>query len=191
MMKKLIKVYLANRREIKRLLMLSLLLIIFDQTTKIIAQKYLENSTPIIVVPDLLSFYYVRNHISHIHQYIIYFVLVIILFPTIILQSISKSSSKTIIVGLTLLWSAVFSNNIIDAFLLGYIRDFINLHGIAVGNVADQYRNLGMLALVAGLIIKDEKKLTSKTLLKLALVLIMVLILTALFWRYLSKSMAI
>ncbi|MBA4321121.1 MAG: hypothetical protein C0412_22245, partial [Flavobacterium sp.] len=117
--------------------------------------------------------------------------LTIIILPAFILQQISKSASKLLIVGLTLLWTAVFSNNIIDAFTLGYIRDFINLHGIAVGNIADQYRNAGLLIVLAGLIIKDEKKINLKTITKLMIVIVIALILVALFWRYLAKSFAI
>jgi len=185
------EIFVSNKKQLKNLLLLSLALIIIDQATKFAAQKYLENSTPIILIPDMLSFHFVRNHILYLHQYIIYFILTIIILPLFILQQISKSASKILIAGLTLLWTAVFSNNIIDAFTLGYIRDFINLHGIAVGNIADQYRTAGLMIVIAGLIIKDEKRINKKTVIKLAIIIVIALILVALFWRYLAKSLAI
>lgn len=190
-MAQLVKIYKENKKLIKNLLLLSLILIIFDQVTKIIAQKYLENSSAIIIVPDVLSLVFVRNVINHFYQYIIYFILTIIVLPVIILQSMDKSYSKLVVIGLTLLWSAVFSNNVVDAFTLGYIRDFINLHGIAVGNVADQYRTIGLLVVIAGLIIKGDKKITPAVVIKVIIILTIALILTALFWRYLAKTMAI
>jgi len=178
-------------RLLKKLLLISAALIVFDQATKIIAQRFLEGTPDIIIIPNLLSLHFLRNTLHHFYQYLIYFLLILVFFPAIIIQTIKTGSSRMLLWGLIILWSAVFSNNIIDAFLLGYIRDFINLHGIAVGNIADQYRTIGFLLIVAGLMIKDEEKITKALIIKIAAVIIAALILTALFWRYLAGILAI
>lgn len=161
------KIFIENTKQIVSLLVLVSSLIIIDQVTKSLAQKYLENSTSILIIPNFISLHFVRNEITYIHQYILYFILSVIVFPVIIFYSIKKSFSRGIIIGLALLWSAIVSNNIIDALSLGYIRDFIKLHGVATGNIADQYRTIGLLIIIVALIIKDEKKLNSKIIVKL------------------------
>lgn len=117
-----------------------------------------------MIIPNFISLHFVRNEITYIHQYILYFILSVIVFPVIIFYSIEKSFSRGIIIGLALLWSAIVSNNIIDALSLGYIRDFIKLHGVATGNIADQYRTIGLLIIIVALIIKDEKNLIQRLL---------------------------
>jgi lipoprotein signal peptidase len=186
-----VKEFFAKNPLIKKLILFSLVLIAFDQITKIAAQSLLEGAPDIIIIPNLLSLHFLRNTIQHFHQYLTYFLLILVLFPLIIIQTIKAGSSRVLLWGMFILWSAVFSNNIIDAFLHGYIRDFINLEGIAVGNVADQYRTLGFLLIIVGLMIKDEKKITKALMLKIAGIIIAALILTALFWRYLAGMLAI
>ncbi|MEJ5351196.1 MAG: signal peptidase II [Melioribacteraceae bacterium] len=158
------KIFIENIKQIVSLLVLVSSLIIIDQVTKSLAQKYLENSTSIVIIPNFISLHFVRNEITYIHQYILYFILSVIVVPVIIFYSIEKSFSRGIIIGLALLWSAVISNNLLDAFLLGYIRDFIKLHGVATGNIADQYRTIGLLIIIVALIIKDEKNLIQRLL---------------------------
>jgi lipoprotein signal peptidase len=180
-----------NNKELKKLLLWGLILIVIDQFFKLAAQKYLENSKDIVLIPNLLSLHFLRNEIIHLYQYVIYFVLAVIALPRIIIQMVDRAYNKLITVGLTLLWSAVFSNNLVDVFLLGYIRDLINLHGVAVGNIADQYRTVGLLLVIAGLIIREKEKLQSKTLIIITVSLLAALALFIIFWRYFAKSLAI
>ena len=188
---KISKIFSENARQIVSLLVLVSSLIIIDQVTKALAQKYLEHSASIEIIPNFISLHFIRNEITYVHQYIFYFMLSLVVFPAIIFYSIAKKYSKVVIVGLALVWSAILSNNIIDAFLLGYIRDFIKLHGVATGNIADQFRTAGLLVIVVGLLIKDEKKLSSKVIVKLLVSIVVVLALLILFWKYLAKSIAI
>ena len=188
---KISKIFSENTGQIVSLLVLVSSLIIIDQVTKALAQNYLEHSASIEIIPNFLSLHFSRNEITHLHQYIFYFMLCLVVFPAIIFYSIAKKYSKVVIVGLALVWSAILSNNIIDVFLLGYIRDFIKLYGVATGNIADQFRTAGLLVIVVGLIIKDEKKLGSKVIAKLLIAIVCVLALLILFWKYLAKSMAI
>jgi signal peptidase II len=184
-------VFNKNREQIKKLLLWICLLLTVDQATKLLAQSILENHTDIVLIPDLLGLHFLRNEIGRGYQYLYYFVVSIILFPAALLYSYAKSFPKLVVAGFTLLWSATLSNNIIDAFTLGYIRDFIDLHGIAVGNIADQYRNVGVVVVVAGLILQNEKKLDARYFTKFVLVALAVLTLMALFWKYLSRYLAI
>ena len=163
------------------------LLTAVDQTTKLMAQHGLENHPDIVLIPNLLSFHFVRNEISHSYQYLSYFPISFVVYPAAILYFYAKSYYQLVIMGMTLLWTAVLSNNIIDVFALGYIRDFIKLHGIAVGNVADQYRNAGVVLVVMGLMIKDKKELSPGILLKSILAALAVLTMVALLWRHLAK----
>jgi lipoprotein signal peptidase len=188
---KLFESVLKNRRQIVSLFALIFLLIIIDQGTKVLAQKYLENSASVTIVPNLISLRFVRNEIVHIHQYIAYFILGVIVVPALIFYSIAKSLSKLIIIGLALMWAALISNNIVDTFALGYIRDFIKLYGVATGNVADQYRTFGLLTIIAGLLIKEEEKLTPKVILKLFISITILLILIVLYWRYFARNVPI
>ena len=180
-----------KKNQIGKLLLWVCLLIAVDQATKLLAQNVLENHAGIILVPNLLGLRFLRNEISHFHQFLYYFITSIILFPAALLYAYVKSFPRLVIAGMTLLWSATLSNNIIDAFSLGYIRDFIDLHGIAVGNIADQYRNAGVAIVVAGLVIKDGEKINAGIVIKFILVALAALTLTALFWKYLSKYCAI
>jgi len=188
---KISKIFSENARQIVSLLVLVSSLIIIDQVTKALAQKYLEHSASIEIIPNFISLDFMRNEITYLHQYIFYFILSFVVFPAIIFYSVAKKYSKVAKIGLALVWSAILSNNIIDAFLLGYIRDFIKLHGVATGNIADQFRTVGLLLIVVGFIIKDEKKLNSKVIAKLFFSIVIVLVLLILFWKYLAKSIAI
>ena len=188
---KISKIFSENAGQIISLLVLVSALIIIDQVAKALAQKYLEHSASIEIIPNFLSLHFIRNEIHYIHQYIFYFILSFVVFPAIIFYSIAETYSKVVISGLALVWSAILSNNIIDAFLLGYIRDFIKLHGVATGNIADQFRTAGLLVIVVGLLIKDEKKLSLKVIVKLLISIVIVLALLILFWKYLAKSIAI
>lgn len=185
------KIFSENTKQIVNLVVLVSSLIIIDQVTKALFQKYLENSTSIVIIPNFISLHFVRNEITYIHQYILYFMLSVIVFPAVIFYSIAEPFSRGIIIGLALLWSAIVSNNIIDAFSLGYIRDFIKLHGVATGNIADQYKTVGLLVIIVGLLSKDEKKLNLKVIVKLLSSIIILLVLLILYWKYLAKNIPI
>ncbi len=176
---------------LKRLALLFVVLIIFDQATKYIAQAELEGLPEIILIPGTLGLYFFKNHIDHVYQYIVYIVLNLVVMPPLLIYLINKGTGRIVLTGMVLLWSAIFSNNIIDVFSFGYIRDFINLHGVAVGNVADQYRTLGGILIIAGLVLGDGKKLSRKTAVIASIMIILFLILLMLFWKYLSRFMAI
>lgn len=180
-----------NKKELQKLMFWAFILIIVDQISKITAQACLENAPDIVLIPDFLSLHFLRNEITHMYQYVVYFILVLIAFPVVFIQSLGGKYNKLITAGLVLLWSAVFSNNIIDVYLLGYIRDFINLEGVAVGNIGDQYRNIGALLIIAGLVIQKRKEISAKTIAIIILSLLAVLILIIIFWRYLARYMAI
>ncbi len=185
------KIISENAGLIKKLAILFVSLVVVDQITKILAQKYLENSAGIVIIPNVISLYFLRNEINHLYQYIVYAIINLVIFPAILVYSFRKEFSKVTVVGLILLWSAIFSNNIIDVFALGYVRDFIQLHGVATGNVADQYRTVGAVVVIIGLFRKEGAKLSAKSMMILISLVILLLILLALFWRYLAKFMAI
>lgn len=180
-----------NKKQITTLIFCVCLLIAVDQATKFMAQNVLENKPDIILIPDILSLHFLRNEILHGYQYLFYFLISIIIFPAALLYFYTKSYYKLVIAGTTLLWSATLSNNIIDVFTLGYIRDFIYLHGVSVGNMGDQYRNAGVAIIVAGLIIKDRKKLEAGMMVKLILAIMATLTLIALLWKYLTRYFSI
>ena len=180
-----------NQSLLKKLAVLFVVLIIIDQITKIIAQNYLEYQPDIVLLPGLVSLHFIRNEIPHLHQYIIYFILNIIIMPVVVFYALKEKYWKVLTAGLVILWSAVFSNNIIDAFTLGYIRDFIQLRGIATGNIADQYRTIGIVIILIGMFKKNEEKFSTKTLVMIILTIILSLVLMMLFWRYLARFMAI
>lgn len=176
-----------NSVAIKSYALFFTMLIAFDQVTKLIAQSFLENSASVTLIPDLLKLHFIRNEIQFLHQYVIYGVINLIVMPAVIIYSIDKKYNRLVMFGLLMLWSAVFSNNIIDAFSLGYIRDFIQLHGVATGNVADQYRTIGVVLLITGLFIQENKKVDIRLILKIALTVIIILVLIMLYWRYLAR----
>ncbi|MGD8777881.1 MAG: signal peptidase II [Ignavibacteria bacterium] len=185
------EVVLENKKQIMVLFILLLSLMVLDQVTKALAQKYLENLPGIMIIPGFISLDFVRNEITNIHQYILYFIISFIVFPVIIFNSIAKPYSKTITFGLVLLWCAVISNNIIDTFSQGYISDFIKLHGVATGNIADQYKIAGSLLILVGLLKKDKEKLNSKIVLKILIGALILLTLMIFYWRYLAKLISV
>jgi len=187
----LLKQVKENKEEIKKILILIISLIAIDQITKAVMQNLLENKKQIELIPGLLSLSFIRNEIAHLYQYAFYFILTVTVFPAIIYQSFRQGYQRLVITGLILLWSAIISNNLIDVFMLGYIRDFINLNGVAVGNVADQYRTAGVLFIAAGLIAGKNQKLSFRLKATMVLLILTLLALMILFWKYLSKYMAV
>ncbi len=185
------KVLRENKGHIRKMGLWFISLLIIDQVTKVIAQGALEGLSGIPLINGVLSFYFLRNEILYVHQYLLYFIIAVIAFPFLIIYSYAKGYPRLIITGMIILWCAVFSNNIIDVFALGYIRDFINLHGVAVGNIADQYRNAGFLIIIAGLIMGEDKSLSRKKIVRIIVISAAALLLTALFWRYLAGYLAI
>ena len=87
---KISKIFSENATQIVSLLVLISSLIIIDQVTKALAQKYLEHSASIEIIPNLISLHFIRNEITYVHQYIFYFMLCLVVFPIIIIRLFSS-----------------------------------------------------------------------------------------------------
>jgi len=184
-------VFNQNRKFFNNSFLFVSILIFADQISKLFFSNYLASGQNIILIPGALSLNLIHNEILHIHQYLIYFVLGIIVLPAILVYSVGNKLSKLFIWGILFLWGDVLSNNIIDAFFLGYIRDFIHLYGVATGNLADQYRTVGIALIAAGLVTGNSKKLSGTVIVKILLAVIAAVLLLALFWRYLAAKYSI
>ena len=108
-----------------------ILIIIFDQTSKYFAQKYLENSCNV-------GFAFGLGEAS---WPILFFVLVLVGY------FLFKEKQKLLIFGLSLIIGGGFAN-LVDRLAIGCVRDFISLGFFPSFNLADAVITLGVLMIL-------------------------------------------
>lgn len=122
--------------------------LLLDQSTKVLAQKYLQFFSETVIIKPLLSFQLVYNFGAAygILQHKKALLLVISCFVIFILIFFKKhlSVNKFSRLATACLWVGTLGN-LIDRIRLGYVVDFINIHIIPVFNVADIAINLAVL----------------------------------------------
>lgn len=128
-------------------LLISLVIIIIDQLTKLGAIKYLKNRNPYIIINDFFEFNYVENIgaafgiLKDKRIFFIAITLVVIIFLTIYTIRNYQLLNKLSIFAFALLIGGA-SGNLIDRIRYGYVVDFLsfrlfNRYDFPVFNIAD------------------------------------------------------
>ena len=156
-----------TKKRFMKIAILIILLIIFEQATKLYAIKYTKEAEQIII-PNVLSFSYLENTgiafgLAQNESNILIIasnVLVIGLILKFVIKQHNKIDSKT----MTLLSFAISGglSNLIDRIFRGYVVDFINLLIIPSYprcNVADVFLVVSWFLLVFILIFKAKEEM--------------------------------
>lgn len=151
----------------KQVVFLGILLgcVIADQLTKFVANKFINISEKISLIPDVLSFEKVYNTgaaFSILQDNIILLCLISITTLLLIFSFIFKPTTKLNlgeIIGLSFISGGAIGN-LIDRLFLGYVIDFIQFDFITfpIFNFADIFINIGVIILlISNLFFKNDK----------------------------------
>lgn len=122
-------------------------LVLIDQITKYIAQTQLQNGHPVILIPGVLQFQYLRNYGAAFGMFqnattffIILTVVLLILFTYCYSRIPNSKRYFPLLVVLTFFMAGAIGN-FIDRIMHAYVIDFIyfNLIEFPIFNVADIY----------------------------------------------------
>ena len=137
----------------KNLLGLASILILLDQSSKLLAQ-YFFKSKSIIIVPGLIKYNFVKNYgasfgiLSNQSLLLstISFIVSVVLIILITQNKVFIISRK---IALTFLLAGTIGNGL-DRWLFGYVTDFIQLLPISfpVFNLADIYINIALIIII-------------------------------------------
>jgi len=138
--------------------LISILIIILDQITKISAIKYLKNNHPIMIIKDHFELRYVENYGAAFgilqqkrYFFIIITCIVLIIFISYLIKNQDSLSSFLKISSSLLLGGAI--GNLLDRIRLGYVVDFIRvniikLYDFPVFNISDIFIVIGTTLIV-------------------------------------------
>lgn len=137
-------------------------IIVFDQTTKWIAQKYLSGEI-FFIIPNFFSFKLYQNYSTIFGIYLnpVLFFIFFIFFILVIYQKNSNFFSKIPKLYFALVAGGAISN-IIDRIRFGYIIDFVSFNCFqseAIFNLADCAIIIGVALIVWNILIKEKVNL--------------------------------
>lgn len=141
-------------------IILSIFIILFDQLTKFIVEKYLYFKQ-ISIIDNVLLFSYVQNRGGAWGIFNNIPLLFIILIPLVISAMIfyaRRSKNRLEIMAIYMIIGGALGNYV-DRLIRGYVVDFIDFRIWPVFNVADIFVVIGgILLIVSAILIKDDGK---------------------------------
>ncbi|RVU55168.1 signal peptidase II [Anaerosphaera multitolerans] len=147
----------------------SILLVLIDQLSKFFVVRFLKGNAPVVVIEDVLNFYYLENRgaafgimqnkriVFIAITVIVIAVLVSLLYKNYENSSLMLKASISLIIGGTL-------GNFIDRIRLHYVVDFISINikkinfQFAVFNLADVFIVVGTILLILIVLLHDNPK---------------------------------
>jgi signal peptidase II len=138
-------------------IILPFLIILFDQLTKFIVEKYLY-FRQIAVIDDILLLTYVQNRGGAWGIFNNIPLLFIVLIPIVVIGLfwyISKSKNKLEIVSVCMIIGGAIGNYL-DRLFRGYVVDFIDFRVWPVFNVADIFVVIGGILLILSAILEKN-----------------------------------
>ena len=149
----------------KKIFMISVIVIMIDQMSKIVIENILELGNSFIIIKNFLSFTYVNNYgaaFGILNKYPIFLIIVslialILIYSNTFNFKINKRNN----------WAFGFITggilgNVIDRLFLGYVRDFISFsiksYNAPVFNIADSAIFIGIILLIISIIKGDDTK---------------------------------
>lgn len=144
-------------------LFLTALLVLIDQVTKYLTVQNIELGEVIEVVPNIVSFTYIRNTgaaFSILEGQMWFFYIVTVIVVAILLYYMYTEARRDRTLGMLLaLILAGALGNFIDRLVHQYVIDMIKLEFIdfAIFNVADSYLTVGVILLFVYTIYQERK----------------------------------
>ena len=144
-------------------LLLIVLLISFDQLTKLLVISSFNVNDKLVLIDNLLKFYYIKNTgISFgilSNQRIVIILLSILIISYIIYEWIKNKNNKYMKVCSILIISGAFGN-LIDRIFRGYVIDFISFtlfnKEMAIFNLADIFITFGIIIYICILLVEGS-----------------------------------
>lgn len=138
-----------------------LILVIFDQVTKLLVVNNLSSGSDINIINNFLKFSYVENTgaaFGILNNNIFFLILVSLLLIFYIIREIKNNENKLYVFSMSIILSGALGN-LIDRIFRGYVIDFISFTIFNVEmplfNIADMLITFGVIILLF-LIIRGE-----------------------------------
>ncbi len=147
----------------KKILIISIIILILDQITKILCDMYLSLNEPVVIIKNFLSITYVHNEgaawsILGGQRLILILIGVLALYFVYSFIKDFKDNRRNIL-AFSLLIGGI-SGNLLDRIFLGYVRDFLDFkifgYNYPVFNVSDIAIVFGVVLLILGMIIGED-----------------------------------
>ena len=149
----------------RKILLVCVIVLFFDQISKSIASAFLSVEESIVVVKNFFSVTYINNYgaawsiLKDKNVLLIILSLVSLLIIYRFMYLFKKNKRNNIAFGLVL---AGITGNLIDRWLFGYVRDFLDFnifgYNYPVFNIADTAVVIGVILLIIA-ILKGEDKI--------------------------------
>ena len=153
----------------KKVLLVSLLILIIDQFSKILVNSYLVNNI-IILIPNFFKLEYAQNtgaawSILNNQQFVLIIISIILLIILFVFYEKFKKNLRNII-AFGLLYGGIFGN-LIDRLFRGYVIDFLSFkifnYNYPIFNIADIAVVFGIILLVVAIIKGEDNENSSRT----------------------------
>lgn len=137
----------------KKMYIISLLVIILDRITKILVENLLDGKV-INIIKNIFYFTYVRNDgaaFSILESKVLLLIIISLIALIFLIYYVTKKDKNNI--GYFFLIGGIIGN-LIDRVFLGYVIDFIGVYNFPIFNIADIFIVLGAIFV---LFEKDKK----------------------------------
>ena len=152
-------------------LIFTAILVLIDQMSKYLVVEFLKDQPPIVVIEDVLNFFYVENRgaafgiMQDMRLFFIVITMIIVLAILFILFKNYKNNSLLFNISLALILGGAIGN-FIDRFRLHYVVDFISFrifgYDFAVFNLADVFIVIGTILLAIMILLYENPKRGNK-----------------------------
>lgn len=152
-------------------LIFTAILVLIDQISKYLVVEFLKDQPPIVVIEDVLNFFYVENRgaafgiMQDMRLFFIIITIAIVLAILFILFKNYKNNSLLFNISLALILGGAIGN-FIDRFRLHYVVDFISFrifgYDFAVFNLADVFIVIGTILLAIMILLYENPKRGNK-----------------------------
>ncbi len=138
-----------------KIIILTILLIIFDQVSKLLITKYFEVGDSLTIINNFLKFLYIKNTGAafglFMNNIFILIIVTNILLVYLIIELKKNINNKILVISLSLIISGALGN-LIDRIFRGYVVDFISFtlfnKEMAIFNIADIFITIGVTILL-------------------------------------------
>lgn len=138
-----------------KIIILTILLIIFDQVSKLFITNYFEVGDSLTIINNFLKFLYIKNTGAAFGLFMdnIFILIIItnILLVYLIIELKKNINNKIFVISLSLIISGALGN-LIDRIFRGYVVDFISFtlfnKEMAIFNIADIFITIGVTILL-------------------------------------------
>lgn len=138
-----------------KIIILTILLIIFDQVSKLFITNYFEVGDSLTIINNFLKFLYIKNTGAafglFMNNIFILIIITNILLVYLIIELKKNINNKIFVISLSLIISGALGN-LIDRIFRGYVVDFISFtlfnKEMAIFNIADIFITIGVTILL-------------------------------------------